>query len=90
MLDSQILVNLVHTGFAVSILACVYRLIQGPSNMTRVVSLEFVSALCIAYAIWHTWLYKEPLYFDIAIAVGSIGYIGTVTYSKWLSIKEAT
>lgn len=73
---------------AVSLLASVYRIWKGPNELDRVVSLEYLSVICITFVVWYSWNYKEPIFIDIALAMAALGFIGTVTLSKWVATKE--
>lgn len=60
------------------------RLLVGPEPLDRVLALDtlYVNAiaLIILFGIWQ----KSPLYFEAALLIAVLGFIGTVAFSKYL------
>lgn len=62
-----------------------YRLISGPSVIDRVLALDTCYINSIALIILASLHFKSPLYFEAALLIALMGFVGTVATSKYLS-----
>jgi len=63
----------------------VYRLIAGPSVIDRVLALDTCYINSIALIVLTSLHFKSPLYFEAALLIALMGFVGTVATSKYLS-----
>lgn len=81
----DVMPHLFQVTISFSIMAAIYRVWKGPNDLDRVVSIEYLSVLCIAFVIWYSWQTQEPILMDVAIAMAALSFIGTVSFSKYIS-----
>ncbi|WP_417660216.1 K+/H+ antiporter subunit F [Pseudomonas sp.] len=82
MLDYVIPVCLVFLGMALSL--TVARLIKGPDMPDRILALDtlYISAIALL-VLFGIWL-SSDLYFEAALLIAVMGFIGTVAVTKYL------
>jgi multicomponent Na+:H+ antiporter subunit F len=74
-------------GFGVIIIAiaiAVVRLIKGPTLPDRIVALDLIASLSAGFSILLVFYSGNTVYFDIAVFITMIVFIGTVAISKFL------
>lgn len=61
-----------------------WRLLRGPSLADRVLALDtlYINALALLVCLGMWW--RTLLYFELALLIGLLGFIGTVVLSKFL------
>ncbi len=71
-------------GFALALLLNAWRLFQGPSLPDRILALDtlYINALALLVCLGMLW--RTALYFEVAMLIGLLGFIGTVVLSKYL------
>ncbi|MGX5220368.1 MULTISPECIES: K+/H+ antiporter subunit F [Pseudomonas] len=82
MLDYVIPVCLVFMGMALSL--TVARLIKGPDMPDRILALDtlYINAIALL-VLFGIWL-SSDLYFEAALLIAVMGFIGTVAVTKYL------
>lgn len=68
---------------SVALVLSVYRLIKGPTLADRVVSLDLMTLLAMAYAALYAVAAKEQAFLDVAIALGLVGFLATVAFARY-------
>ncbi len=72
-------------GFiALSLLLNLYRMIEGPRTLDRVVGLDTMYINAIAMIILMGMYVDTNLYFEAAVLIAMMGFVGTVALSKYL------
>lgn len=70
--------------FSLALLMNVWRLVKGPSNPDRILALDTIYinslALLVLLGIWQNTAY----YFEAALLIAMLGFIGTVVAAKFL------
>lgn len=71
-------------GFALALLLNAWRLFQGPSLPDRILALDtlYINALALLVCLGMLW--RTAVYFEVAMLIGLLGFIGTVVLSKYL------
>ncbi len=71
-------------GFALALLLNAWRLFQGPSLPDRILALDtlYINALALLVCLGLLW--RTAVYFEVAMLIGLLGFIGTVVLSKYL------
>ncbi len=75
-------------GYLIAAALLVIRLIRGPTAPDRVVAVDaFVTMMVVLLALTAI-VSKRSIYFDIALVMAILGFIGTVAVSKYLEGME--
>lgn len=61
-----------------------YRLIKGPTLHDRVVALDLMASINIGFVLLYSMLVNKTMYFDIAVVISLISFVGTVGFSTYL------
>ncbi|QEP44846.1 K+/H+ antiporter subunit F [Ectothiorhodospiraceae bacterium BW-2] len=69
---------------SVALLLSLYRLIRGPSSPDRILALDTLYINTIALLIMVSLYLENGLYFEVALLIAVMGFIGTVALSKYL------
>lgn len=87
-LDDGVLdVWIVNAIFALLIAALVLafvRLVRGPSMPDRVVALDLVSAIVVAFTALYSITTNQPVLLDVAIGIALITFLGTVAFAQYI------
>jgi multicomponent Na+:H+ antiporter subunit F len=75
-------------GFISSLLIALYRLIKGPTAPDRVIAGDVMAGIATALLVFLSFHYEEAMLLDIAILTALLGFIGTLTISKYLEGRE--
>jgi multicomponent Na+:H+ antiporter subunit F len=68
----------------VSIFLALARLIRGPDAADRIVALDLVSVLIVAFLAAYSIFSGETSFLDVAIAYALIAFLGTVALARFL------
>ena len=60
------------------------RLLKGPSAADRIVALDLISVLVVAFLAAYSVYSKERAFLDVAISYALIAFLGTVAFSRFL------
>lgn len=63
------------------------RLFRGPSSSDRIISLDLVASVVMGFILLYSVLVNKGIYFDIAIVISLISFIGTISISIYLKQK---
>ncbi|MFL0670837.1 MAG: K+/H+ antiporter subunit F [Erythrobacter sp.] len=61
-----------------------YRLFKGPSAADRILALDTMVINAIALIVLHGILEETTMYFEAALLLAMVGFVGTVAYAKFL------
>jgi multicomponent Na+:H+ antiporter subunit F len=64
------------------------RLVIGPSINDRIAAMDLIASLTMGFILLYSALVNKALYFDIAIVISLISFIGTVAISTYLKKKR--
>ena len=71
------------TALSLAFLLAFIRLVRGPSLPDRVVSLDVISILAIAFIALYSFANDEAVYLDAAIALALVSFLGTVAFARY-------
>ncbi|HKK63789.1 MAG TPA: monovalent cation/H+ antiporter complex subunit F [Bacteroidales bacterium] len=80
----------IYIAFGILILAFVFaliRLFKGPESSDRIVALDLIAAIVMGLILLYSLLVKREIYFDIAIIIAMISFMGTIGISIHLKKK---
>lgn len=69
---------------ALAMVLSIYRLFKGPSLADRILSLDTLYINCIALLVLLSIYLDNVLYFEAALLIAVMGFVGTVALSKYL------
>jgi multicomponent Na+:H+ antiporter subunit F len=73
---------------AAAILLALFRLIKGPDPADRIVALDLISVLIVAFLAAFSVYAEESAYLDVAIAYGLVAFLGTVALARYLERSD--
>ena len=68
---------------AVALLLCLYRLLRGPSAQDRILALDTLYIDTLALLVVAGVRFAEPVFFDAALVIALLGFLGTVALAKY-------
>jgi len=77
-------------SFGLLLLAFVFallRLFRGPSSSDQIVALDLIASIVMGFILLYTLLVEREIYFDIAIIIAMISFLGTIAISIYLKQK---
>ena len=80
----QIAVNAGLIILSLSITIVLYRIIKGPQHADRIIALDLISILLIAFVSLYSIHTNEETYLDVVIAYALIAFLGTVAFARYL------
>lgn len=69
---------------ALAMLLNLYRLLRGPTTPDRILALDTMVINAIALIILFGILEESGTYFEAALLLAMVGFVGTVAYTKFL------
>ncbi len=75
-------------AFAVSMLLAGWRLLHGPDAEDRILALDTIYVNALAVTILFGIVFATTIYFEVALVIAMLGFIGTVVLAKYLEQKE--
>ena len=77
--------NLTALMIFLSIILATVRLIRGPSLSDRVVALDLISILLVAFLVVFAFASSVQAYLDAALALALVGFLGTVAFARLIN-----
>ncbi|MFA6756257.1 MAG: K+/H+ antiporter subunit F [Campylobacteraceae bacterium] len=69
---------------SIALVLNLYRLVMGPNTLDRVLALDTSYINAVALLIIFSFYLANPLYFEVALLIALMGFVGTVALSKYL------
>ena len=82
MIDMALMIAL--TCIALAVLLNLYRLLRGPTAPDRILALDTMVINAIALIILFGIREGTTVYFEAALLLAMVGFVGTVAYAKFL------
>jgi len=82
----------VYIGFGFLILAIILafvRLVRGPSLPDRVVALDLLIVLAVAFSVLVAIASNVAAYLDVAIALALVAFLATIAFARFAERREA-
>ena len=80
----ELVIQIAFVMIAISIILNIYRLVAGPSVADIILSLDTIYVNAIALLIILSIYLNNNLYFEAALLIAVMGFVGTVALSKYL------
>ena len=71
-------------AFTLALLLNLYRLLRGPGLADRILALDTLYINSLALLIAVGLLFGTPLFFEAALVIAALGFVGTVALSKYV------
>ena len=88
MLDIVLIASFI--GLGIAFVLVFIRLIQGPYLPDRVISLDLLSVLAIAFIGLYSIYSDQAVYLDAAIALALVSFLGTVAFARYTKYSART
>ncbi|WP_025027610.1 Na(+)/H(+) antiporter subunit F1 [Caldalkalibacillus mannanilyticus] len=82
MLETVLFISLII--LSISIFACLYRVIKGPSMPDRVIALDSIGIHIIGFVGILSIMFNTHAYMEVILLIGILAFIGTISFSKFL------
>jgi multicomponent K+:H+ antiporter subunit F len=76
--------NIAFVLIAVALLLNLWRLIKGPDTPDRVLALDTLYINTVALMVLFAIRYGSSIFFEAALLIAMMGFIGTVAFAKYL------
>ena len=80
--------NIFLTGTAIVViinaLVCLYRVIEAPTIQDRVLAINIVGSKTLVILVLMAFIFKSPIYLDIAMLLVLLNFIVTIVISRYL------
>lgn len=86
MIDTAIVVSMYAIGVAV--LLSLWRLLRGPTVPDRILALDTLYVNTIALLILFGMYLDSSVYFEAALIIAMLGFVGTVMLSKYVMRRD--
>lgn len=86
MIQTAIVLALAIIGLA--ILLCLWRLLRGPTVPDRILALDTLYINTIALLILFGMYLGSAIYFEAALIIAMLGFVGTVMLSKYVMRRD--
>jgi multicomponent Na+:H+ antiporter subunit F len=68
----------------VSMALVLYRIAKGPKSADRIIALDLLSMIVVAWIALFAVYARKVMYLDVAIAFSLIAFLGTVAFARYL------
>ena len=71
-----------------SLILAFIRLIRGPSVSDRIAAMDLIASIVMGFILVYSTLVHNAVYFDAAMIISLISFIGTIAISTYLKQKQ--
>jgi len=80
----SILINISLFTLLFAFILAFIRLLKGPTVNDRIVALDLIASILMAFILCYSVLISKAIYIDITIVISLISFIGTIAISTYL------
>ncbi len=84
----DIILTVVIVVLAASAILVLYRFIKGPTLPDRVTAIDLITTIVIAIIVVFSILWKSPNFFDVAMVLSLISFLGSISYAFYLTKRK--
>jgi len=77
-------VNLIYLMLLAAMLLAFVRLVYGKAAPDRVVALDLISAVVVAFTALYAVVTDQPELIDVAIGIALITFLGTIAFARYI------
>jgi len=72
----------------VALVLTLFRLVKGPTMNDRILAMDLTASVAMGFILLYSMVLREGMYFDIAIVIALVSFMGTVAISTYLKIRR--
>jgi len=80
----EIIIMIALASITIALFLNLYRIVVGPSSLDRILALDTAYINSIALIVLTGIHLNNPLYFEAALLIALMGFVGTVALSKYI------
>lgn len=80
----ETIIMIAFASITIALVLNFYRIIVGPSTLDRILALDTANINAVALIVLTGIYLKNPLYFEAALLIALMGFVGTVALSKYI------
>lgn len=84
----SVTIDLAMLAFAIAMLLNLWRLLLGPAATDRILALDTMYVNAIALLVLFGMRQGTDLYFEAALLIAMLGFVGTVVLAKFLTRRD--
>ena len=84
----HILLILAFVSLLIAMILALISLFKGPESSDRLIALDLIASIVVGYTLLFSILLKNAYYFDVAIVITLVSFIGTIATSIYLKQKK--
>ena len=84
---SNVILNIALIILMLAFILAFIRLLKGPTVNDRIVALDLIASVLMAFILCYSVLINKAIYIDITIVISLISFIGTIAISTYLKQK---
>ncbi|HTN69440.1 MAG TPA: monovalent cation/H+ antiporter complex subunit F [Dysgonamonadaceae bacterium] len=84
----NIILSVVIVVLAASAILVLYRFIKGPTLPDRVTAVDLITTMVIAIIVVFSILWDSPNFFDVAMVLSLISFLGSISYAFYLTKRR--
>ena len=84
----NIILTVVIVVLAASAILVLYRFIKGPTLPDRVTAIDLITTIAIAIIVVFSILWDSPNFFDVAMVLSLISFLGSISYAFYLTKRN--
>lgn len=70
------------------IAVAIWRIWRGENVIDRLLGVDLVSTLTLAVLVLIALIYRDSIYIDVALALGALGFVGTMALAKYVADEQ--
>ncbi len=84
----NIILSVVIVVLVASAILVLYRFIKGPTLPDRVTAIDLITTMVIAIIVVFSILWDSPNFFDVAMVLSLISFLGSMSYAFYLTKRN--
>ena len=84
----DIILTVVIVVLVASAILVLYRFVKGPTLPDRVTAIDLITTIVIAIIVVFSILWKSPNFFDVAMVLSLISFLGSISYAFYLTKRN--
>ena len=84
----NIILSVVIIVLVVNEILVLYRFIKGPTLPDRVTAIDLITTIAIAIIVVFSILWDSPNFFDVAMVLSLISFLGSISYAFYLTKRN--
>lgn len=82
--ELTVIINVVYAMLGLALVLAFIRLVRGPSLPDRVVALDLIASLVVAFVCSYAIATNQKVFLDVAIVLALIAFLGTIAFAQYV------